>query len=228
MSIAAVFTSAAALRAGDDRAVVRAILDKIGRSETQVEEVTEFSREGDRVIVLNLNRRGLSAGRITEFPEEIFLLTGLKGLLLKGNDLESLPEGIGGMTSLIELNLADNDRLGTLPASIGSLKNLRTLDVRTCGLSGLPPEIGGLKSLETLQLWGNHFTELPPVVLELTALKELYLSNNKLTTLPSGITRMKNLKYIDAQRNSLCNLPSAIDTWLKGLDRRYRDHQWCN
>jgi Leucine-rich repeat (LRR) protein len=210
----------------NDRATIRKILDKVGRKDAAVEDVAEFSGAG-RAIKLNLNKRGLAGVIIKEFPMEILELTALKGLLLKDNDLKTLPAEIGRMTDLVELDLANNSELGSLPSSIGNLSNLRKLDIRLCGLTGLPPEFGNLKNLEVLQLWNNGFVMLPDCILELSNLRDLHLNNNKLITLPQGITKMPNLAYIDTQKNSLCDLDPAVDKWLSEKEKRYKEHQWC-
>ncbi|GBU23190.1 hypothetical protein R80B4_03106 [Fibrobacteres bacterium R8-0-B4] len=211
----------------DDRSIVRLILDKNGLKDMTVENAAEFSRDG-RVIVLNLNKRGIDGVGITVFPMEIFRLTALKGLFLKGNALREIPNDIGNLSELVELNLADNIELGSIPSGIGSLRNLKKLDIRYCGLTDLPPELGNLKNLESLQMWGNGFIELPYCVAELSSLKELYLKNNKLTKLPYDMIKMDNLKYIDVQLNYLCNLLPEVDAWLASRDRRYKDHQYCD
>jgi Leucine-rich repeat (LRR) protein len=222
-----IVSSALAFQArADDRAAVRKILDKIGRKDAAVENVAEFNSAG-RAIKLNLNRRGLAGVAIKEFPMEILELTALKGLLLKDNNLKTLPAEIGRMTDLVELDLANNSELGSLPSSVGNLLNLRKLDVRLCGLTGLPPEFGNLKNLETLQLWNNGFVMLPDCILELSNLRDLHLNSNKLIILPQGITKMPNLKYIDTQKNSLCDLDPELDAWLSSKEKRYREHQWC-
>jgi len=212
--------------AQDDRALVRTILTKIGRKDATVEDVAEFSQDG-RVIVLNLNRRGISGEPISEIPPEVFRLSALRGLLLRDNKLTSLPRDIGDLIQLVELNLANNNDLGELPSSIGNLANLKKLDLRFCGLSTLPYEITGLKSLEMLQLWGNKFTGIPEYISELTALTDLHLNNNQLLWLPTSITKMENLKYIDTQRNQLCNLPPEIESWLSRVERSWKSNQWC-
>ncbi|MCL2182223.1 MAG: leucine-rich repeat domain-containing protein [Chitinispirillia bacterium] len=222
--LAASFASPAC--AQDDRATVRKILDKVGRKDDKVEDVADFSREG-RVIKLNLTRRGLSTEPFSEFPAEILHLTALKGLLLKGNSIKSIPHEIGNLTGLIEIDLANNTDIGTLPPSMGNLTNLKKLDVRFCGLSTLPFSFGNLKSLEMLQLWGNYFTDLPSCVTEMTALKDLHLNNNKITTLPPDIVKMPNLTYIDVQRNNICNVAPTVDAWLTHLSKGWKDHQWC-
>jgi hypothetical protein len=211
----------------DDRAVVHSILERNGLKDMKVDEVVEFSRDG-RVIVLNLNKRGIAGVGIAVFPHEIFKLTALRGLFLKGNALKEIPHEIGSLNELIELNLADNIDLGKLPAEIGNLRNLKKLDIRYCGLTDLPPEIGNLKNLEYLQMWGNAFIELPYSITELSSLKELYLKNNKLNKIPYDMIKMDNLKYIDIQLNYLCNVLPEVDAWLMSRDRRYKDHQYCD
>ena len=223
----AAFAAPAAAQQHDERAVVRSILDKNGLKDMKVEDVVEFSRDG-RVIVLNLNKRGISGAAIGVFPPEILKLTALRGLFLRGNALRELPDEIGSLSELIELNLADNNDLGSLPPGIGNLRNLRKLDIRYCGLTGLPQEIGNLKNLEFLQMWGNGFIDLPYNITELTNLKELYLKNNKLANIPYDIIKMDNLKYIDVQLNYLCNVLPEVDAWLLTRDRRYKDHQYCD
>jgi hypothetical protein len=228
MISAIAFTAAPAAAQHDDRSVVRLILEKSGLKDVAVENVAEFSRDGARVIVLNLNKRGIDGVSITTFPVEILKLNALRGLFLKGNALREIPQEIGSLSELIELNLADNLELGRLPPGIGNLKNLRKLDIRYCGLTDLPSEIGNLKNLESLQMWGNGFIELPYCITELTNLKELYLKNNKLTKIPYDMIKMDNLKYIDVQLNYLCNLLPEVEAWLVSRDRRYKDHQYCD
>jgi Leucine-rich repeat (LRR) protein len=210
----------------DDRAIIQEILAKTGRKGVSIDKIAEFNSQG-RAVKLNLSKQGIDGVALTEIPPEVFKLTALKGLLLKNNNLRELPLDIGLLMDLVELDIGGNSEIGSLPASVGSLSNLRIFDARLCGLTGLPPEFGKLQRLETLQLWDNGFIMLPDCVTELKSLKELHLNRNKLISLPAGITKMGNLNYIDVQRNNLCDLPADIDAWLAGKDLRYKDHQWC-
>ena len=50
--------------------------------------------------------------------------------------LSELPESIGDLASLEELNLHGNQELKALPSTIGSLSKLKKLVAADCGLSG--------------------------------------------------------------------------------------------
>ncbi|KAI3729911.1 hypothetical protein L6452_18583 [Arctium lappa] len=112
--------------------------------------------------------------------------------------------------SLTDINLSDNELLGTIPEAFGTFKNLRNLDLISNGLEGgIPTSFGNLGNLRSLLLAGNNLKQdLPSFfdnlsgpadkslqVLDLnenqlsgslpdfttfTALKELYLGDNQL------------------------------------------------
>ncbi|QDU11039.1 hypothetical protein [Gimesia aquarii] len=63
---------------------------------------------------------------IDELPESIGQLSQLTDLDLGGNILTSLPESLGELTQLTELDLSLND-LELLPESIGQLTQLKSL-----------------------------------------------------------------------------------------------------
>ena len=72
-------------------------------------------------------------------------------LYLYNNQLTSLPESIGNLSSLEDLYLSFN-QLTSLPESIGSLNSLERLWLDYNQLTSLPESIGSLSSLETLYL----------------------------------------------------------------------------
>ena len=66
--------------------------------------------------------------------------------------LTSLPEGMGGLTSLQTLDIWDCPKLKSLPEGIQGLTSLHTLDIQDCPkLKSLHEGIQGLTSLNTLQ-----------------------------------------------------------------------------
>ena len=81
----------------------------------------------------------------------------LTTLVLTGNALRSLPDGLGQMMRLRSLECASN-KLTKLPASIGDLSELAVLDVSANNLTVLPDSIGQLGSLKHLRASANRLT----------------------------------------------------------------------
>ncbi|KAL5748955.1 hypothetical protein ACOSQ2_026252 [Xanthoceras sorbifolium] len=119
--------------------------------------------------------------------------------------------------------------IGTIPTSLGCLKNLQSLVILENGLTGgLPIELGNLTKLKRLVLAGNQFTGKIPVsfsglaellILDisrnhlsgsmpltlggLTSLLKLDLSNNMLEgKLPEELGNLKNLTLLDLRSNN--------------------------
>ena len=73
--------------------------------------------------------------------------------------MKSLPDRIGDLKSLKELELTDLEKLNCLP-SIGQLTSLEIFELE--GLSSLPESIGELKGLKKLKLCStNELSSLP-------------------------------------------------------------------
>jgi hypothetical protein len=119
----------------------------------------------------------------------------------------------------IELNL---DRLGLteLPESIGSLRQLQSLDLSRNNLTEIPESIGSLRQLQSLDLSRNNLTEIPESIGSLKQLQSLYLSDNKLTEIPELIGSLKQLQSLDLAGNQLIELPELIGslTQLQSLN----------
>lgn len=93
-------------------------------------------------------------------PEELFTLTELRELTVKGCKLCRLNQNIGRLTKLQYLNL-DHNKLLRLPETLGNLTDLRTLIVSRNILEELPESIGNLHQLATIDAWGNPLYVLP-------------------------------------------------------------------
>ncbi len=112
------------------------------------------------------------------------------------------------------LSLLFNNISGTLPESIGELKNLRVLELSFNRISGqLPASLGNLSKLEMLAFNGNALTgNVPESLGGLNKLKQLHLSSNFLTgSLPGSLKNLKNLEVFNVFDNKLSGeLPSEI------------------
>ena len=82
---------------------------------------------------------------------------------------------------VVMLESRDCGLTGAVPAEIGRLSALRTLDLTDNQLTSVPAEIWQLTSLTWLHLSGNRLTGVPAEIGQLTSLTELYLCNNQLT-----------------------------------------------
>ena len=82
---------------------------------------------------------------------------------LYNKKVTSLPESIGSLTLLTELNLEENE-LSSLPDTIGNLKSLTELYLNNNQLSSLPDTIDNLKSLTILNLTMNSLSSLPDTI----------------------------------------------------------------
>jgi Leucine-rich repeat (LRR) protein len=104
---------------------------------------------------LNLSWNDLSSSGISP----IFKLKNLSELNLQRNLIDSLSTGIGNLTKLRSLNLNFNP-LHTLPEEIGKLTSLKEMDLgKNSDLTSLPMGFKKLINLEYLNLSGLTLTE---------------------------------------------------------------------
>ena len=156
---------------------------------------------------------------LVSVPEWLGDLTDLTELDLSGNQVTSLPDWLGNLTSLTELDLRRN-QLNGLPDSLGNLTAVTELDLSGNKVTALPESLGNLTSLTVLRLTGNQLTALPDSLGNLTALTELGLRRNQLTTLPEWLGSLTNLNVLQLGGNQLTALPDSLGnlTALAELD----------
>ncbi|KAG4101490.1 L domain-like protein [Neocallimastix lanati (nom. inval.)] len=113
----------------------------------------------------------------------------------------SIPEDIGNLLNLEDLQISDNNLTGPIPDSIGKLSKLKTLILSKNQLSGpIPSTIGGLSDITMLNLSYNQLSgTIPDTISGMTSLMGFNLRNN--FNLKGKAPATKNLKYI----NSDCN-----------------------
>ena len=140
------------------------------------------------------------------------------------NIYDEIPASIGALTNLISLNLQANHFSGSIPPEIGNLSNLIHLYIQNNDLTGsIPSEIGNLVSLTDLKLYNNDFSgSIPSEIGNLINLDVLYLQNNNLSgPIPSEIGNLTKLTSLSLSDNSINGeIPSEIGN-LINLTRLY-------
>ena len=137
-----------------------------------------------------------------------------------------IPAELGGLTNLQTLDLHGNRLTGEIPGELGDLINLQTLWLSVNQLTGsISAELGDLTNLEELDLSGNQLTgPIPSELGDLTSLEGLYLIENQLTgPIPSELGSLTSLEGLYLSYNQLTGpIPSELGglTNLEALDLR--------
>jgi Leucine-rich repeat (LRR) protein/photosystem II stability/assembly factor-like uncharacterized protein len=132
------------------------------------------------------------------------------GLSFPGNGLwGSLPASLGDLSALQTLNLSNNRLYGGIPGEIGNLVQLRTLDLGMNSLAGLPGSFANLVELRSLALNGTAITgPIPAWIGSLQHLQSLDLTGCQLRLgFPVELTVLPDLRYLALGQNTL-------DGWL--------------
>jgi hypothetical protein len=99
---------------------------------------------------------------------------------------------------------AANNRLHSVPESLGSLTQLRLLGLRSNELKSLPERLfARLSSLESLFLTENELTSLPESIGACLSLRKLQCGRNKLASVPDSLLRLPQLEMLRLSCNRL-------------------------
>ena len=136
--------------------------------------------------------------------------------LCNNNLVGELPKELGSLSNLKYLDITENYNLsGEIPKEIGNLSNLMHFNLGQNNLSGsIPKELWSLIKLEKLVLSGNNYFsgEIDPEIGNLTALVELHISDTDMSgEIPEEITNLTNLKYFTLANSKFSgNIPKNI------------------
>nr|DAD46088.1 TPA_asm: hypothetical protein HUJ06_004318 [Nelumbo nucifera] len=123
----------------------------------------------------------------------------------------AIPNGLGGLSSLQELNLSYTN-FCSLPTTIICLPQLQFLKLENCTKLKSLPELPS--SLKGLNAEGCTAMEILPNLGKLSSLKELNLCKSNLCSLPSSINCISQLKILRLENctrlKSIPDLPSSL------------------
>lgn len=140
-------------------------------------------------------------------------LNNLETLIMKDNNIKFLPDTMGSLRALNNLNLANN-MIRHFPAMVaeGLGNTLTMLDLSNNELQDVPNEIGKMKRLVRLDLSNNELRELAPNMGNMDALIWMNLDNNQLYELPDNMWKMESLAYVQANFNDIVFLSDSLAT----------------
>uniref|UniRef100_A0A452UR75 Leucine rich repeats and calponin homology domain containing 1 n=1 Tax=Ursus maritimus TaxID=29073 RepID=A0A452UR75_URSMA len=161
---------------------------------------------------------------IRVIPEAIINLQMLTYLNLSRNQLSALPACLCGLP--LKVLIASNNKLGSLPEEIGQLKQLMELDVSCNEITALPQQIGQLKSLRELNVRRNYLKVLPQELVDLPLVK-FDFSCNKVLVIPICFREMKQLQVLLLENNPLQSPPAQVCTKGKVHIFKYLSIQAC-
>ncbi|XP_060731643.1 leucine-rich repeat and calponin homology domain-containing protein 1 isoform X3 [Tachysurus vachellii] len=167
--------------------------------------LTEVPPEVTRLV--SLETLNLYHNCIRSIPDTIISLQSLTSLNISRNQLSVLPVCVCGLPLRV-LN-ASNNKLNALPESIGQLTSLMELDVSCNEVTALPRQIGRLKALRELNVRRNLLCVLPEDLADLPLVK-FDFSCNKVSTIPICYRKMTQLQSLHLENNPLQSPPAQI------------------
>ncbi|XP_062484993.1 DISP complex protein LRCH3 isoform X11 [Pezoporus occidentalis] len=156
---------------------------------------------------VSLESLNLYQNCIRYIPEAILNLQSLTFLNISRNQLSTLPVHLCSLP--LKVLIASNNKLVSIPEEIGQLRQLTELDVSCNEIQTIPPQIGNLESLRDLNVRRNNLVRLPEELAELPLIR-LDFSCNKITTIPVCYRNLRHLQTIMLENNPLQSPPAQI------------------
>nr|XP_019961114.1 PREDICTED: leucine-rich repeat and calponin homology domain-containing protein 3 isoform X2 [Paralichthys olivaceus] len=161
----------------------------------------------DVCLFVSLESLNLYQNCLRSLPDSLLNLQALTFLNLSRNQLSVLPVVICSLP--LKVLIACNNKLVSLPEEVGQLRHLTELDVSCNEIQMLPSQMGQLEALRDLNIRRNHLVRLPPELAELPLVR-LDFSCNKVTSIPVCYRRLTHLQTIVLDNNPLQTPPAQI------------------
>ncbi|XP_059335754.1 DISP complex protein LRCH3 isoform X3 [Ammospiza nelsoni] len=156
---------------------------------------------------VSLETLNLYQNCIRYIPEAVLNLQSLTFLNISRNQLSTLPVHLCSLP--LKVLIASNNKLVSIPEEIGRLRQLTELDVSCNEIQTIPPQIGSLESLRDLNVRRNNLVRLPEELAELPLIR-LDFSCNKITAIPVCYRNLRHLQSIMLENNPLQSPPAQI------------------
>ncbi|XP_023560540.1 leucine-rich repeat and calponin homology domain-containing protein 3 isoform X6 [Octodon degus] len=173
---------------------------------------------------VSLENLNLYQNCIRYIPEAILNLQALTVLNISRNQLSTLPVHLCNLP--LRVLIASNNKLVSLPEEIGHLRHLMELDVSCNEIQTIPSQIGNLEALRDLNVRRNHLVCLPEELAELPLIR-LDFSCNKVTAIPVCYRNLRHLQVITLDNNPLQSPPAQICIKGKIHIFKYLNMQAC-
>jgi Leucine-rich repeat (LRR) protein len=157
----------------------------------------------------NLHTLIMKSNNIDSLPPDIGYLGSLKVLDFSANNLKRLPQEFGMLQQLEELKLSFN-QIDSFPMAIVKLRNLRILEISDNYIKNMPDSIGFLTNLTKLIISKNEIPKIPLSIGNLKKMEMFDISKNLVNTVPATIANLVNLVYLDFSSNELESLPATF------------------
>uniref|UniRef100_A0A668A1X3 Leucine-rich repeats and calponin homology (CH) domain containing 3 n=1 Tax=Myripristis murdjan TaxID=586833 RepID=A0A668A1X3_9TELE len=158
-------------------------------------------------VFVSLESLNLYQNCLRSLPDSLVNLQALTYLNLSRNQLAVLPVVLCALP--LKVLIACNNKLVSLPEELGQLRQLTELDVSCNEIQTLPAQMGQLEALRDLNIRRNHLARLPPELAELPLVR-LDFSCNKVTSIPVCYRRLTQLQTIVLDNNPLQTPPAQI------------------
>ncbi|XP_022775541.1 receptor protein kinase-like protein ZAR1 [Durio zibethinus] len=173
-------------------------------------------------VVTGLNNEGYA---LLSFKQSIY--EDPEGSLGNWNSSDDNPCSWNGVTCkeqrVVSVSIPKKKLYGFLPSALGSLSDLRHVNLRNNKFfGGLPVELLEAQGLQSLVLYGNSLSgSLPKEIGKLKYLQTLDLSENFFNgSLPSSIVQCKRLRTLDLSQNNFTgSLPDGFGTGFFSLEK---------
>ncbi len=183
-------------------------LEILDLSHNRLSELPDLSR------LKKLKIAFFSFNRFTRVPAAFKNCENLYMLGFKTNQIEVFDEDILPL-SISWLILTDN-RLRSLPRSVGKLSRLQKFPVAGNQLEHLPQEMAQCRNLELIRLSANRLTEIPEWLLKLPKLAWLAFSGNPCSVTPE--VALNEVAYESLEMSELLGAGASGEIY-KGYDK---------